>query len=164
MEKTLIIRNARPEEGTLLARIESICFPPAEAATKEAILERLDAFPENFLVAEMDGETVGFINGANTDQPYLPDEMYHDVSLHIPDGAYQTVFGLNVLPEYRRQGIAGKLVKRYIELAKERGRAGVILTCKDHLIPFYEKAGLVRFGMSDSTHGGQSWNDMRILF
>lgn len=159
------IRFARKEEGEILAGIERTCFPPLEAATKEAVLERLAAFPENFVVAETgEGTVIGFINGANTDKPYLPDEMYHDVSLHIPDGAYQTVFGLNVLPQFRRRGIAEQLVKRYIDLAGERGKAGVILTCKDHLIHYYEKLGFQCFGAADSVHGGQRWNDMRLIF
>ena len=79
---------------------------------------------------------VGFINGGTTDRPYLPDEMYHDVSLHIPEGDYQTVFGLNVLPDYRHQGIAGKLVDYFVELARKRGKKGVILTCKERLMGF----------------------------
>ena len=107
----VIIRPARPEEGEALAVIEATCFPPAEAASREAVLERLATFPENFLVAETDGKAIGFINGANTDTPYLPDAMYHDITLHKPNGDYQTVFGLNVLPDYQRHGIAAKLVQ-----------------------------------------------------
>ena len=61
----VIIRPARPEEGEALAVIEATCFPPAEAASREAVLERLATFPENFLVAETDGKAIGFINGAN---------------------------------------------------------------------------------------------------
>ena len=71
----VIIRPARPEEGEALAVIEATCFPPAEAASREAVLERLATFPENFLVAEIDGKPVGFINGANTDTQYLPDAI-----------------------------------------------------------------------------------------
>lgn len=158
------IRNAKIEEGERLAEIERICFPPAEAASREDVLERIQVFPENFIVAVLDETIVGFINGCNNDEPHLPDEMYHDVKLHKPDGAYQTVFGLNVLPEYRNQGIAGKLVKRYIEIARERGRKGVILTCKDHMVHYYEKFGFVYHGVADSTHGGEKWNDMKLIF
>ena len=31
------IREARAEEASLLAEIEALCFPPAEAASKEEI-------------------------------------------------------------------------------------------------------------------------------
>ena len=67
---------------------------------------------------------MGFVNGGVTDEPHLPDEMYHDISLHNSDGAYQTVFGLNVLPEYRRQGIAEKLMNALIGSAKQEGKKG----------------------------------------
>lgn len=160
----VIIRNATSTEGKQLAMIEAACFPPAEAATEEEVLERLAAFPENFFVAELDGKLIGFINGGTTDRPYLPDELYHDVSLHKPEGGYQTVFGLNVLPEYRCHGVAGRLVEALVEASRARGKEGVILTCKDHLIHYYAKFGFVHYGLSDSEHGGAAWNDMRLIF
>ncbi len=158
------IRLARPDEAGRLAEIETACFPPAEAAAREEVKERMQVFPENFLVAETDGRVVGFINGGTTDKPYLPDEFYHNIGLHRPDGAYQTVFGLNVMPDYRRRGIAEKLVDGFLELARRRGRAGVILTCKEHMIHYYEKRGFVKYGVSDSVHGGATWYDMRCIF
>lgn len=160
----LKIRLARPEDAERLAQIEAECFPPAEAASKDAVLSRMKVFPENFLVAEEDGEVIGFINGGTTDRPYLPDSFYHDITMHKPDGAYQTVFGLNVIAPCRRRGIGEKLVRGFAALAQERGKAGVILTCKEEKIHFYEKCGFVSYGLSDSCHGGASWYDMRLIF
>lgn len=50
--------------------------------------------------------------------------------------------------------------------AGERGRAGVIRTCKDRLIPFYEGLGFACMGMgrSASVHGGAVWYDMTLRF
>lgn len=158
------IRNAYEEEGEVLAAIEAVCFPPAEAASREMVWERLRTFRENFFVAEIQGKVVGFINGCNTDKPSLPDQLYHDAGLHQPQGEYLTVFGLNVLPEYRRKGIAGLLVKRYIAWAQESGKKGIILTCKEHMIHYYQKYGFVYHGVADSDHGGAVWNDMRLIF
>lgn len=157
------IRNAKIEEGPVLAEIEASCFPPAEAASREAVLERIAAFPENFFVAETEGKIIGFINGGNSDQPTLPDAFYHDITMHRPDGAYQTVFGLNVLAEYRRNGIGEQLVRRYVEAARERGKKGVILTCKEQKIHFYEKIGFTCYGVADSSHGGAVWYDMKLM-
>ena len=140
------------------------CFPEAEAATEKDIAERMDAFLDCFFVAEADGKVVGFINGAVAKEPHLPDEMYHDTGLHDPDGDYQTVFGLDVLPEYRRQGIAGRLLERMIEHARECGRKGVVLTCKDHLVHYYAGFGFEDHGVADSSHGGAKWNDMQLKF
>lgn len=158
------IRNAQPGEGEALASIEAACFPAAEAASEDAIKERLAAFPEKFFVAETEGKLVGFVNGGVTDKPYLPDEMYHNVSLHNSKGGYQTVFGLNVMPLYRRQGIAEKLMNALIQSAKQEGKKGVILTCKDHMIHYYEKFGFINHGRADSCHGDAVWNDMRLIF
>ena len=94
----VLIRNAKKEEAALLAQIEAECFPAAEAAGKQDIEARMDVFEDCFFVAETNGKIVGFINGAVAKEASLPDQMYHDASLHDPNGAYQTVFGLDVLP------------------------------------------------------------------
>lgn len=158
------IRAAKANETEELARIEGVCFPAAEAASLEEITERMNAFPENFLAAEKDGTLVGFINGGTTDKPVLGDELYHDTSLHKRDGEIQTVFGLNVLPEYRHHGIAHQLVKAFAELARQRGKKAVILTCKKHMIPFYESCGFAYHGQAASEHGGAVWYDMQQWF
>lgn len=158
------IRNAAPQDVEEIIRIEAVCFPPAEAAQPDDVRARFAAFPENFFVFEKDGRIAGFINGCTTDAPELPDALYHDASLHRPDGAYQTVFGLDVLPEYRKNGIGGQLIRHYVATARARGKKGVVLTCKDHMIRFYERAGFTCKGVSASSHGGAKWNDMLIEF
>ncbi|MDD3340101.1 MAG: GNAT family N-acetyltransferase [Lachnospiraceae bacterium] len=156
------IRTATRSDAEGIARVEAVCFPPAEAASLEQFQERLQVFPECYVVAEADGKIIGALSGAVTDEAYLPDEMYHDVTLHKPDGSYQTVFGMTVDPDYQHQGIASALMRAFIQMAKERGRKGIILTCKDKLIPFYTKFGYEFQGVSDSTHGNAKWNTMLL--
>ncbi|MGL6107765.1 GNAT family N-acetyltransferase [Romboutsia sp.] len=158
------IREAKNTEIEEVIRIERECFPIEEAAKEEDIRKRFQAFKENFIVAVIDNKVVGFINGCTTDIPKLPDDLYHDISLHKPDGLYQTVFGLDVLPDYRRKGVAGQLLNYLIKISKERGKSGIVLTCKNHLIKYYEKFGFIHQGISDSSHGGAKWNDMLLLF
>ena len=43
---------------------------------------------------------------------------------------------------------------------KENEVNGFVLTCKDHLIPFYESCGFRFKGVSKSVHGNAKWNDM----
>ena len=149
-----------------IIEIESICFPKEEAATEKSFRERFESFPENFLVAEIKNEKklIGFINGCTTDKPDLPDILYERADLHKKDGDYQTVFGIDTLPEYRRQGVAAHLMNNLINLSKKRGKKGIVLTCKDYLIHFYEKFGYKNQGVSKSCHGGAKWNDMLLLF
>lgn len=156
------IRFAVIDDIAEIADIEKVCFPETEAATYEEFKERFDKFGDCFLVVQERQKVIGFINGCCTDQPTLPDELYHNPSLHQEDGAYQTVFGLDVLPDYRHQGVAGLLLNAFINLAKERGKTGMVLTCKDHLIHYYEKFGFVWQGESYSNHGGAKWNDMYL--
>ncbi len=158
------IRPATPSDLDAITEVEAVCFPPAEAASRASFRDRLAAFPECFFVAEYEGNIIGFINGCATDERTIRDVMFEDSSLHVPDGRYQSIFGLDVLPEYRRQGIAARLMERMIADAKEKGRKGLILTCKDHKIRYYEKFGYRNLGLSASVHGGAVWYDMILEF
>ena len=90
--------------------------------------------------------------------------MFEDTSLHEPEGAYQSIFGLDVIEEYRHQGVASRLMEAMIERARSQGRRGLILTCKDRLIGYYETFGYVNMGNSKSVHGGAVWYDMILEF
>ena len=159
------IRNATMEDLEILTAIEAACFPPAEAATRESFAKRLAVYPNHFwLLEEDDGTLVSFVNGLVTDEPLLRDEMYADASLHNEHGAWQMIFGVNTLPQYRRRGLAGQVLERVIADARAQGRKGCVLTCKDKLIHYYEKFGFQNEGVSASTHGGVVWYDMRLTF
>ena len=47
------IRTARPEDLEQIAAVEEACFPAAEAAGREEIRERLAAYRDSFLVAQL---------------------------------------------------------------------------------------------------------------
>jgi ribosomal protein S18 acetylase RimI-like enzyme len=157
-------RFATINDLSTLYNIESKCFPTAEAATYESIKARLSTFPKSFVLAVYENEVIGFINGSITTELALPDKLYHDVNLHNKAGMYQTIFGLDVLPEFQHKGVATKLMLEFISLAKKRNKAGLILTCKKHLITFYESFGFINKGSSNSTHGQASWYEMHLLF
>lgn len=158
------IRTATLADLDAVSAIEAACFPPAEAADKESFATRLERFPSHFWLVEQDGELVGFLNGAVIDDDIIDDACYHDAACHNPNGAYQTVFGINTLPQYRKQGVGGLMLRAMIETAKQEGRKGCILTCKDTLKGYYESFGFVSKGRSASTHGGAQWNDMILKF
>lgn len=99
-----------------------------------------------------------------TDQPHLTDQMYQDAGLHREDGRWQMIFGVNTLPAYRRQGCASALLRRAIADAREQGRLGLVLTCKEHLLHYYARFGFVSLGRSPSAHGGAVWYEMRLTF
>ena len=164
-EMVYTIRNVKAEDLDQVTEVEALCFPAAEAATGESFRNRIETFPESFLVAENEsGKIIGFINGCVTDERTIRDEMFEDSGLHRADGMYQSIFGLDVIPEYRRQGVAADLMNHLIQTAKARGKKGMILTCKDRLIHYYEKFGYRSLGISGSVHGGAVWYDMLLEF
>lgn len=158
------IRSGKPGDIEAVTRVELACFPAAEAADRKSLMKRLETFPESFLVAEDRKTIIGFINGAVTDRRTISDEMFEDISLHNPAGAYQSVFGLDVMVEYRGQGVAVRLMKSLMERARHQGRKGMILTCKERLIGYYEGFGYVNLGVSASVHGKAVWYDMILEF
>ena len=160
----MTIRNATLEDLAALTAIEAACFPAAEAAKEEDFRRRLSVSPNHFWLLEQEGQIVSFVNGLVTDEEKLRDEMYENAALHNEQGAWQMIFGVNTLPQYRRQGLAGQVIRRCIDDARRQGRRGVVLTCKDRLVHYYETFGFVSEGVSQSTHGGVVWYDMRLTF
>lgn len=147
-----------------VAAVEAACFPPAEAATRESFEKRLAVYPDHFLLL-FDGDLlVGFIDGMVTEEPDLADAMYDDPSYHSESGAWQMIFGLNTIPERRRQGLAAEMMRAFIEEAEKEHRRGVVLTCKDKLVHYYGKFGFVDEGISPSVHGHVVWHQMRLVF
>ena len=154
------IRQACIEDLDAITKVEASCFPEAEAATRISLAKRIKTFSETFFVAEIEGEIIGFINGAVINGTVIYDKLYENAELHNPDGKYQTIFGIDVIAEYRNQGIGAQLMNYMIEVSKVAGRKGVILTCKEKLIHYYTKFGYVNMGISESVHGGAQWYDM----
>ena len=157
-------RTAQLSDLDRVTEVEYICFPAEQAATRAAFEQRIKTFPSHFILLEHEGTPIGFVNGAVLDARYIEDEMYEHTDSHNEQGAYQSVYGLDVLPEYRGRGLAHKLMVQLIDQAKKEGRRGVTLTCLDEKIGFYETMGFKNEGVSDSSHGGVVWNNMILEF
>ena len=100
----LDIHNASIKDLDRIYELETACFSPAEAATYEALKQRLEVFPNHFWLLERDGELVAMVNGMTTNNEKLEDRMYRDASLHNEDGKYQMMFGVETRPDQRRKG------------------------------------------------------------
>ena len=158
------IRHATEANTDALAAVEAACFPPAEAAARKAIRERVARYGDHFWLL-MDGDAlVSFVDGMVTDERDLRDEMFENTALHDEAGAWQMIFGVNTLPAYRRRGCAARLIERAIDDARAQGRKGLVLTCKERLVHYYAKFGFLDEGVCNSTHGGAVWRQMRLTF
>ena len=164
VEVVKMICKATKEDAEILSEVESTCFPANEAATREEIQERLDVYANHFLLLFENDKLVSFIDGFVTNQKDLTDKMYSHASMHDEKGDWQMIFGLNTLPAYQKQGYAAKVLRAMIDLAKQEQRKGLVLTCKEQLIPYYSKFGFHNEGISQSVHGGVTWYQMRLEF
>ena len=158
------IRTASLKDLDAVSAVEAACFPVAEAAAPAEFAERLRYYGRHFWLMFDRNKLIGFVDGMVTDRADLIDDLYAQASLHDEQGAWQMIFGVNTLPEYRRQGVAAALLERAIDDARTQGRKGLVLTCKDKLVHYYAKFGFVSEGVSVSTHGGAVWYQMRLTF
>ena len=163
--KKMEIRTAQPENLAQIAAVEAACFPPAEAATPAELAERLARYANHFWLLWAGETLLAFVDGMVTDEPDLTDAMYQRADWHNEAGAWQMIFGVNTLPGYRNRGYAGRLLRRAIADARAQGRKGLVLTCKEGLLPYYAGFGFVDEGVSEkSTHGNAVWHQMRLTF
>ena len=160
----MYIRHATLDDLKEITAIEAACFPEAEAATEESFRKRLEVYPDYFWILCDDQKMIGFVNGMVTNEADLTDEMYEEAHLHDEKGDWQMIFGVNTLPEYRCHGYAENILNRVILDARQQGRKGLVLTCKERLIHYYAKFGFVSEGISESVHGQVVWFQMRLTF
>ena len=136
-----IFRNIKQDETDQANTIEQICFPPHEACSEKSMVERIRAAEELFLVAvdEKTGKIAGFLNGIATDETSFRDEFFTDAGLYDPEGRNVMLLGLDVLPEYRGQGLARFLLDA---IRRDMAQLGIprlyLITEHEH---FYEKCG-----------------------
>lgn len=157
-----VIRHATKDDLEQLSELESLCFPKNEAASKECIRKRLEVYSDFFWILEHNDIIISMVDGIVTDCSNLYDEMYIDTSFHNTKGLWQMIFGVETRPEYRCKGYAEILLRKVISDAKSQKRKGIVLTCKDKLIPFYGKFGFKNEGISESTHGDEIWYQMKL--
>lgn len=165
---SLIIRTADPddpEEVEEIVRIEQICFPPHEACKPEIMRGRVRTVPDFFLIAEdPEKRTIaGFLNGIAVKEEHFRDAFFTDHSLHDPSGSTVMLAGLDIMPEYRRMGLARRLVREYALHVRKLGIRRLVLTCLPEKVEMYRKFGFRDLGIADSTWGNEVWHEMDIM-
>lgn len=154
------LRNVQFSDLEQLLRIENEGFSKEEAATKEAFIQRIKLIQDTFLVAEIEGQMAGYINGPVINQMYITDDLFEKISTNPQTGGYQSILGVAVAKHWRNQGVAAVLLDKLMQCVIENKREGITLTCKQELVSFYEKLGFANHGLSQSQHGGERWYNM----
>ena len=162
VDEQFVFRQILPQEADQAVAIEHICFPPHEACSEKMMRERIARVPELFFVAvdQKTGKLAGFLNGIATNEQSFRDEFFTDAALHDPQGSTVMLLGLDVLPEYRGQGLAREIMTRYLDIEREKGRRQTILTCLEEKVTMYERMGYRNHGISASVWGGEEWYEM----
>lgn len=162
LDKEYEFRGVRPGEAEDAAAIEAASFPPSEACTLPIMRQRVDLAPDLFFVAieRSSGRKVGFTTAIATDERKLRDEFFTDTSLHNPQGKQVMILSLAVLEEYRRRGIATRLMKELLASQTGKGRERAVLTCIPVNVKLYEGMGYTDGGVSQSEWGGELWHEM----
>jgi len=146
-----------------LFEIEQECFPKEQAASYEALKGRLLVYPDNFFLLKDGDRIVSFINGPCSNAKDLCDDMYVDPFLHDESGTWQFLLGVDTRTAYRNHGCASRLMHECINECRRQGRSGIVLTCLENMIPFYERFGFANEGISESVHGDELWYQMRLI-
>ena len=139
-------------------------LPPAEAAPKAAFRDRLAACPQTCWLLWEGDTLLAMVNGMTVQTPDLTDAMYETTALHDPAGPWLMIFGVDTHPDHRRRGYAGRLLRHAIQAARDQGRAGVVLTCKERLLPYYAKFGFVSEGCPPRCMAGRCGTRCGWLF
>lgn len=160
----MIIRHATIEDIDEIAFLEALCFPKEEAASPQSIADRVKAFPNKFWLCFIDNKLVSYSDGLVTNVPDLSDNMFENAQLHDENGAWQMIFSVCTHPKHQDKGLASLVIERLISDCKAAKRKGVVLTCKEALLPFYARFGFMNEGISKSEHGGALWYQMRLTF
>jgi ribosomal protein S18 acetylase RimI-like enzyme len=156
------IRIVNKQDLDRCFEIESVSYSGDEAASEDKILNRIKTYPEGFIVLENNREIIGFINSGATQKVELSDEEFKELIGHDPEGKHIVILSVVIHPDYQGKGMASKLMNSFIDKMKALGKIDIFLICQSELVDMYARYGFVNLGISDSDHGGMSWNEMSL--
>ncbi len=155
-------RNAEPTDANRCFEIETEAYEGDEAASLAKIAKRIGTYPEGFLILEIDGQVVGFINCGCAYNVEMSDEKFKELIGHDPDAPNVVIMSVVVDPEHHGKGYSKALLVEFEKRMRGLEKATIHLMCKEHHVPLYEKFGYVYQQPSASDHGGMVWHEMSM--
>jgi len=153
-------RQAVPQDTARCFEIEHSAYEGEEAATEDKIATRIAVYPEGFLVMEVDGQIVGFINSGCARHVVMSDESFKELVGHDPDAPNVVIMSVAVAPTHQGRGYSTLLMREFVARMRQAGKATIHLMCKSRHVELYAKHGFRHVKLSDSTHGGMTWHEM----
>ncbi|HEN8710936.1 MULTISPECIES: GNAT family N-acetyltransferase [Pseudomonas] len=140
--------------------IEIGAYEGDEAATLEKIRTRIAQYPEGFLLLEVDGEVVGFINSGCAHDVVMSDEAFKELVGHDPAAANVVIMSVVVDPAFQGKGYAKLLMNTFVQRMTALEKRTIHLMCKQQHVELYRKMGYQYVKPSPSDHGGMAWHEM----
>ena len=157
----LELRLVRESDLDVAYSLESACYPPEAAATREAFRFRERHFPNYFWSAWDGGSMVGLACGVRTSSGGCGEDEVKSAHEAERDGPHLCILSVAVDSAYRRGGIGTALMRALLGQAEKDRLQAVILMCESHLLSFYRELGFRYVGISSSNHGGIEWHEMK---
>ncbi|MDU8912552.1 GNAT family N-acetyltransferase [Aestuariicoccus sp. MJ-SS9] len=158
----IVFRNAQPSDADRCFEIETSAYEGDEAATHAKISKRIETYPDGFLVLEVNGRVVGFINCGCAHEVEMSDEDFKELIGHDPDAPNVVIMSVVVDPAEQGKGRSRALMDEFVGRMRRMGKATIYLMCKEHHVPLYEKLGYGYLRPSASDHGGMAWHEMSM--
>ncbi|MBT2372551.1 GNAT family N-acetyltransferase [Pseudomonas fluorescens] len=157
---TLHFRNAVPADATRCYHIEIGAYEGDEAATLEKIATRIALYPQGFLILEVGGEVVGFINSGCAHEVIMSDESFKELVGHSADAPNVVIMSVVIDPAHQGKGYSKQLMAAFVQRMKGMGKQTIHLMCKDQHVELYRRIGYRYIQPSASDHGGMAWHEM----
>ncbi|WP_108835610.1 GNAT family N-acetyltransferase [Tateyamaria sp. Alg231-49] len=155
-------RNAQPSDALRCFEIETAAYEGDEAATLEKISKRIEIYSQGFLILELEGMIVGFVNCGCAHEVEMSDEEFKEMVGHDPDAPNVVIMSVVVDPAQQGKGLSRALMDEFVQRMRRMNKVTIHLMCKDHHVPLYEKFGYRYLQPSTSDHGGMAWHEMSM--
>ncbi|BBP83826.1 N-acetyltransferase [Pseudomonas sp. Pc102] len=157
---TPTFRNATLSDTDRCYQIEISAYEGDEAATREKIATRIGQYPEGFLILELDGAVVGFINSGCAHEVVMSDEAFKELVGHDAEAPNVVIMSVVIDPAYQGKGLSSLLMRTFVQRMREKGKATIHLMCKERHVELYRRMGYRYVQPSSSDHGGMAWHEM----
>ena len=152
MESPMRIRQANLLDLEEIVRIEQANFLGEEAISPEKLKEQIEKIPNTFLIADLNGEIAGYIIGSAVSSHSLLKGDLMDVVKNPLQSDLLRLQRLSVHPSFQRQGIGTLLIASVKEMVALKEYEGILLSCTESLLSYYEMNGFVDIGLLELLH------------
>lgn len=159
-----VFRQALAQDATRCFQIETTAYEGDEAATFEKIATRIAQYPQGFLIMELDGEVIGFINSGCAHEVVMSDEDFKTLVGHDPLAANVVIMSVVIDPAHQGRGLAPLMMAHFVAQMREAGKRSIHLMCKERHVGLYQRMGYRYVRPSESDHGGMAWDEMVMEF